>query len=46
MWVGPAVRQLWLQACAEQGPDSDFTAIVKSIERLAGVEVRSNRIEL
>ena len=42
MWVAPAVRQLWLQTCAEQGPDSDFTAIVKSIERLAGVEVRSN----
>jgi 3-hydroxyisobutyrate dehydrogenase-like beta-hydroxyacid dehydrogenase len=40
MWVAPAVRQLWLQACGEQGPDSDFTAIVKCIERLAGVEVR------
>lgn len=40
MWVAPAVRQLWLQACAEQGPESDFTAIVRSIERLAGVEVR------
>jgi 3-hydroxyisobutyrate dehydrogenase-like beta-hydroxyacid dehydrogenase len=42
MWVAPAVRQLWLQTCAEQGADSDFTAIVKCIERLAGVEVRSN----
>jgi 3-hydroxyisobutyrate dehydrogenase-like beta-hydroxyacid dehydrogenase len=41
MWVAPAVRQLWLQTCAEQGADSDFTAIVKSIERLAGVEVEN-----
>jgi 3-hydroxyisobutyrate dehydrogenase-like beta-hydroxyacid dehydrogenase len=40
MWVAPAVRQLWLQTCVELGPDSDFTAIVKSIERLAGVEVK------
>jgi hypothetical protein len=41
MWVAPAVRQLWLQVCAEQGPESDFTSVVKSIERLAGVQVRS-----
>ena len=41
MWVAPAVRQIWLQACREVGPDSDFTAIVKCIERLAGVEVRA-----
>jgi 3-hydroxyisobutyrate dehydrogenase-like beta-hydroxyacid dehydrogenase len=41
MWVAPAVRQLWLQACSEIGPDSDFTSIVKCIERLAKVEVRA-----
>jgi 3-hydroxyisobutyrate dehydrogenase-like beta-hydroxyacid dehydrogenase len=40
MWVGPAVRQIWLQACHEVGEDSDFTAIVKCVERLAKVEVR------
>ncbi|HEY0302651.1 MAG TPA: NAD(P)-dependent oxidoreductase [Rhizomicrobium sp.] len=40
MWVAPSVRQLWLQACNELGPDSDFSAIVKCIERIAGVEVR------
>jgi len=39
MWVGPAVRQMWLQACMELGPESDFTAIVKCVERLAQVEV-------
>ena len=30
MWVGPAVRQMWLQACMELGPESDFTAIVNA----------------
>ena len=39
LWVAPAVRQLWFQACSELGTDSDFTAVVKSIERLAKVEV-------
>jgi 3-hydroxyisobutyrate dehydrogenase-like beta-hydroxyacid dehydrogenase len=41
MWVAPAVRQLWLQACSELGTDSDFSAVVKCIERLAKVEVKS-----
>lgn len=40
MWVAPAVRQIWLQACAELGPESDFSAIVKCVERLAKVEVK------
>jgi len=39
MWVAPAVRQLWLQACLELGEHSDFTAIVKCVERLANVQV-------
>jgi len=42
MWVAPAVRQLWLQACSELGTESDFTAVVKCIERLAKVEVTGN----
>jgi 3-hydroxyisobutyrate dehydrogenase-like beta-hydroxyacid dehydrogenase len=42
MWVAPAVRQLWLQACSELGPESDFTEIVKCIERLANVQVTGN----
>ncbi len=42
MWVAPAVRQIWLQACHELGAESDFTAIVKCIERLAEVEVRGS----
>jgi 3-hydroxyisobutyrate dehydrogenase-like beta-hydroxyacid dehydrogenase len=41
MWVAPAVRQLWQLTCAELGPDSDFTEVVKCIERLAKIEVRA-----
>jgi 3-hydroxyisobutyrate dehydrogenase-like beta-hydroxyacid dehydrogenase len=41
MWVAPAVRQLWMQACNELGPASDFTEIVKVVERLAKVEVKA-----
>jgi hypothetical protein len=41
MWVTPAVRQLWLQTCLELGQQSDFTEIVKTIERLANVTVKS-----
>ncbi len=41
LWVAPAVRQLWQQTCVELGPESDFTAVVKSIERLAKIEVKA-----
>jgi 3-hydroxyisobutyrate dehydrogenase-like beta-hydroxyacid dehydrogenase len=41
LWVTPAVRQLWLQTCLELGQQSDFTEIVKTIERLAKVTVKS-----
>ena len=43
MWVGSAVRQLWQFASQSLGPDSDFTEIVKCLERWAGVEVGGNR---
>jgi 3-hydroxyisobutyrate dehydrogenase-like beta-hydroxyacid dehydrogenase len=43
MWVGSAVRQLWLYASANLGPQSDFTEIVKCIEQWAGVEVGGNK---
>jgi 3-hydroxyisobutyrate dehydrogenase-like beta-hydroxyacid dehydrogenase len=39
MWVGNAVKQLWLQAQALGGPDQDFTEIVKMVEDWAGVTV-------
>jgi 3-hydroxyisobutyrate dehydrogenase-like beta-hydroxyacid dehydrogenase len=40
MMVGNAVRQLLAIAKATEGPDSDFTSIVKPVERWAGVEVK------
>ena len=42
MWIANAVRQLWQLANQELGPQSDFTEIVKVLERRAGVEVRSS----
>lgn len=40
MEVAQAVGRLWETVIREQGPESDFTAAVKSIEKPAGVEVR------
>ena len=40
MWIANSVRQLWQQAHAENGPDSDFTTLVKMLERWAKVEVK------
>jgi CheY-like chemotaxis protein len=39
MIVGSAVRQILAITSAMYGPDSDFTSMVKSVERWAGVEV-------
>jgi 3-hydroxyisobutyrate dehydrogenase-like beta-hydroxyacid dehydrogenase len=41
MWVGSTVRQLFHLANTQQGPDADFTTIVKCVEQWAGVEVRA-----
>jgi 3-hydroxyisobutyrate dehydrogenase-like beta-hydroxyacid dehydrogenase len=43
MWVGNAVRQLWLYASQKLGPDADITELVKCIEDWAGVEVGGNK---
>ena len=43
MVVGNAVRTLWQISNTENGPESDRTRIVQSIERWAGVEVRDKR---
>ena len=40
MWVASAVRQLWQLTNQELGPQSDFTEVVKVLERWAGVEVK------
>jgi 3-hydroxyisobutyrate dehydrogenase-like beta-hydroxyacid dehydrogenase len=42
MMVGNAVRQLVGIAKALNGPDSDITEIVRTVEQWAGVEVKSN----
>jgi 3-hydroxyisobutyrate dehydrogenase-like beta-hydroxyacid dehydrogenase len=41
MWVGSMVRQLFQLANTQQGPDADFTTIVKCVEQWAGVEVKA-----
>jgi 3-hydroxyisobutyrate dehydrogenase-like beta-hydroxyacid dehydrogenase len=43
MWIANAVRQLWQLTNQELGPQSDFTEIVKVLERWAGVEVKGGR---
>jgi hypothetical protein len=42
MWVAKAVRELWQLTNQELGPQTDFTEIVKLLERRAGVEVKSS----
>ncbi len=41
MRVGSMVRDMFKIAVAEHGVDADFTTIVKTVEKPAGVEVRS-----
>jgi 3-hydroxyisobutyrate dehydrogenase-like beta-hydroxyacid dehydrogenase len=41
MRVGSMVRDMFKVAVAEHGVDADFTTIVKTVEKPAGVEVRS-----
>jgi 3-hydroxyisobutyrate dehydrogenase len=38
--LAEAVAQIWEATMAAEGPDSDFTAVVKPLEAAAGVEVR------
>jgi 3-hydroxyisobutyrate dehydrogenase-like beta-hydroxyacid dehydrogenase len=39
MWIGQAVKQLWLYGLAQGGPEQDFTALITHIEKWAGVTV-------
>jgi 3-hydroxyisobutyrate dehydrogenase-like beta-hydroxyacid dehydrogenase len=41
MRVGTQVRDMFERATVEYGPDADFTTIVKTVEKSAGVEVRA-----
>lgn len=39
LYVGSAIRQLWMQSKDQLGASSDFTSVVKLIESWAGVEI-------
>jgi 3-hydroxyisobutyrate dehydrogenase-like beta-hydroxyacid dehydrogenase len=39
MWVGNAVKQLWLYGLAQGGAEQDFTELIKHLEKWAGVTV-------
>ena len=39
MWIGQAVKQLWLYGLSQSGPEQDFTEIVRHIEKWSGVTV-------
>jgi hypothetical protein len=39
MWIGNAVKQLWLYGLGQGGPDQDFTALITHLEKWAGVTV-------
>jgi 3-hydroxyisobutyrate dehydrogenase-like beta-hydroxyacid dehydrogenase len=41
MFIAPAVKAIWAQAKDELGPESDYTEIVRFLERRAGVVVGS-----
>ena len=43
MEVAEAVGRLWEVIIKDQGPDSDFTAAIKPIEKAAGVVVGGAR---
>jgi 3-hydroxyisobutyrate dehydrogenase-like beta-hydroxyacid dehydrogenase len=42
MFVGHAVKSIWQLAKDELGPESDYTEIIRCLERRAGVEVGSS----
>jgi 3-hydroxyisobutyrate dehydrogenase-like beta-hydroxyacid dehydrogenase len=39
--VAEAIGRVWEDALLDQGPDSDFTAVIKPLEKVAGVTVGS-----
>jgi len=41
--VAKAVGRLWEKALAEHGPESDCTEIAKTVEKVAGVEMRAKK---
>ena len=43
MWLGSNIRTLFLQCMAEVGRDQDMTALAKTLEKMAGVEIPKTR---
>jgi 3-hydroxyisobutyrate dehydrogenase-like beta-hydroxyacid dehydrogenase len=43
MWIGQAVKQMWLYGLAQGGPDQDFTALITHIEKWSGVTVAGKK---
>lgn len=41
--VAAAVGRIWEKAMAENGPDSDFTTLAKTVEKGAGVQMRAKK---
>jgi len=41
--VAQAVGRLWEKALADHGPESDFTALAKTVENGAGIEMRAKK---
>ena len=43
MWIGSAVKQMWLYGLAQGGPDQDFTNLITHIEKWSHVTVGGKR---
>lgn len=43
MWIGNAVKQMWLYGLGQGGPDQDFTNLITHIEKWSGVTVGGRR---
>lgn len=43
MWIGSAVKQMWLYGLAQGGPDQDFTNLITHIEKWSNVTVGGKR---
>ena len=43
MWIGQAVKQLWLYGLTQGGPEQDFTELIRHIEKWSSVTVGGKR---
>ena len=43
MWIGNAVKQLWLYGLGQAGPDQDVTDSIKHLEKWSGVTVKGKK---